>query len=92
MYHARFLPLETSPVNKETLGILVLVQFCTLFQEQKVKRLWGHLIAAFQCLNEPTGKTERYYLQGPGVTVLGVMASYEQRVGLDGALGKNSSL
>lgn len=58
------------------LGILVLVWFCTLFIEQEVRRLWDHLISAFQCLKEPTGKIERDSLQGPGVTVQGGIASY----------------
>lgn len=64
MCHSRFLPLETKPVNKEMLRILVLVWFCTLFIEQEVRRLWDHLISAFQCLKEPTGKIERDSLQG----------------------------
>ena len=38
------------------------------------RRLRGDLIAACQHLKAPTGKLERHYLQGHGMTGQGVMA------------------
>ncbi|GAB0182544.1 hypothetical protein GRJ2_000719700 [Grus japonensis] len=46
-------------------------------------RLQGDLIAAFQYLKGPTGKLERDWLQGHGVTGQGVMALSCRRVDLD---------
>ncbi|KAJ7409926.1 hypothetical protein WISP_111503 [Willisornis vidua] len=39
------------------------------------EKLWGDLIVAFQDLEESTRKMERDYLEGPGVTGQGGMAS-----------------
>jgi len=49
----------------------------------ETRRLWGDLIAAFQCLKGPKGNMRKIFSAGPVVTGQGVMASNSGRVDLD---------